>query len=179
MVYVCTVVAGLRHTGRIYPRSSQKRGWLNLGEVYSTAALSSLVPIVPAPSPHWNNFTAQSLVCTCSMSKTVWLQIYIGGFVSYKSASILDRKNPGMNKVQYFQKKLGRRNSAKNSFAVHTLYRKSNLCIPRKGIARPQSQLLHSCVCEQSSVYISRMVHIFGCSRIERPIQEIYKSLTV
>jgi hypothetical protein len=31
---------------------------------------------------------------------------------------------------------------------VNTLYRKSSLCIPRKEIARPQSQFLHSCVCE-------------------------------
>ncbi len=29
------------------------------------------------------------------------------------------------------------------------LYRKSNLCIPRKGIVLPQSQFLHSCVCER------------------------------
>jgi hypothetical protein len=28
------------------------------------------------------------------------------------------------------------------------LYRKSNLCIPGKRIAWPQSQFLHSCVCE-------------------------------
>jgi hypothetical protein len=30
-----------------------------------------------------------------------------------------------------------------------TLHRKSHLCIPRKEIARLQSQFLHSCVCEQ------------------------------
>jgi hypothetical protein len=30
-----------------------------------------------------------------------------------------------------------------------TLLRKSHLCIPRKGIARPQSQFPHSCVCER------------------------------
>ncbi len=28
-------------------------------------------------------------------------------------------------------------------------FQKRNLCIPRKGIARPQSQFLHSCVCER------------------------------
>ena len=31
----------------------------------------------------------------------------------------------------------------------HTLQRKSHLCVPRKGIARPQSQFTHSCVCER------------------------------
>jgi len=30
-----------------------------------------------------------------------------------------------------------------------TLYRKSNLCLPGKGIALPQSQFLHTCVCER------------------------------
>ncbi len=29
-----------------------------------------------------------------------------------------------------------------------------DLCIPRKGIAQPQSQFPHSCVCEQSTVFI-------------------------
>ncbi len=32
---------------------------------------------------------------------------------------------------------------------TNTLCRKSNLCIPRKGIAWPHSQFLHSCVCER------------------------------
>jgi hypothetical protein len=30
------------------------------------------------------------------------------------------------------------------------LQRKSHLCIPRKGIARPQSQFPHACVCERN-----------------------------
>ncbi len=32
---------------------------------------------------------------------------------------------------------------------VHTLQRKSHLCIPSLGIARPQPQFPHSCVCER------------------------------
>jgi hypothetical protein len=32
---------------------------------------------------------------------------------------------------------------------AHALYRKSNLCIPGKGLALPKSQILHSCVCER------------------------------
>ncbi len=32
---------------------------------------------------------------------------------------------------------------------THALQRKSHLCILRKGIARPQSHLPHSCVCER------------------------------
>jgi hypothetical protein len=31
----------------------------------------------------------------------------------------------------------------------YTLQRKSHLCIPRKGLARPPSQFPHSCVCER------------------------------
>jgi hypothetical protein len=37
----------------------------------------------------------------------------------------------------------------------HTLQRKSHLCIPSLGIARPQSQFPHSCVCEH--LYIPRI----------------------
>jgi hypothetical protein len=32
---------------------------------------------------------------------------------------------------------------------VHTLQQESHLCIPRKGIAGPQSQFPHSCVCQR------------------------------
>jgi hypothetical protein len=32
---------------------------------------------------------------------------------------------------------------------MSTLQRKSHLCVPGKGIARPQSQFLNSCVCER------------------------------
>jgi hypothetical protein len=40
----------------------------------------------------------------------------------------------------------------------------------KKGIARAQSQFLHPCV--------SGLVHIFGCSKIDRAILEINTSLT-
>jgi len=36
-----------------------------------------------------------------------------------------------------------------NSSTLHTLQRKSHLFIPKKGIARPQSQFPHSCICER------------------------------
>jgi hypothetical protein len=52
------------------------------------------------------------------------------------------------------------------NFSPCTLQRKSHLCIPRKGIARPPSQFPHSCA------------HIFSGRRIGRPIMGIYKSLT-
>ncbi len=48
------------------------------------------------------------------------------------------------------------------------LQRKSQWCIPRKGIARPQSQFPHSCVC--GWFIFPGSIHIFSCSRI-------YKSL--
>ncbi len=58
-----------------------------------------------------------------------------------------------------------------------TLQRKSHLCIPRKEIARPQSQFrMHVSV---SDLCIPRIgPNIFLCSRIGRPIVGIYKSLT-
>jgi hypothetical protein len=36
-----------------------------------------------------------------------------------------------------------------NNTRKYTLQRKSPLCIPFLGIARPQPQFQHSCVCEQ------------------------------
>ncbi len=41
-----------------------------------------------------------------------------------------------------------------------TLQQKSHLYIPRKGIARPQSQFLHTCVCERF-IYSRIGPHIF------------------
>jgi hypothetical protein len=58
----------------------------------------------------------------------------------------------------------------------HALQTNLNLCIHRKGIALPQSQFPHSCVC-----LFPGSVHIFSCSRIGRPIRGIlyiYKSVT-
>jgi hypothetical protein len=46
------------------------------------------------------------------------------------------------------------------------LRRNLDLCIPRKGIARPQSLFPHSCVCERS--IFPRSVHLSSCSRIGR-----------
>jgi hypothetical protein len=44
---------------------------------------------------------------------------------------------------------------------LYTLQRKSNLCISSTGIAWPQSQFPHSCVCERF-IYITRIsLHIF------------------
>ncbi len=50
------------------------------------------------------------------------------------------------------------------------------LCVLNAGIA-PQSQFSHSCVCKRF-IYSQNSVHIFGCSKIDRPLLDIYKSLT-
>ncbi len=58
-----------------------------------------------------------------------------------------------------------------------TLYNtKIPLCIPFLGIARPQSQFPHSCVCEH--LYNPRIGQHIYCSRIGISIVGIYKSLT-
>jgi hypothetical protein len=47
----------------------------------------------------------------------------------------------------------------------HTLYRKSDLCIPRNETARPRFQFLHSCICERfihsrdRSAYLAAQFH--------------------
>ncbi len=46
--------------------------------------------------------------------------------------------------------------------ASFPLQRKSHLCIPRKGIARPQSQFPHSCICERFIHILPGSVHIFS-----------------
>ncbi len=43
----------------------------------------------------------------------------------------------------------------------HTLQRKSHLCIPRKGIARPQFQFPHSCVRERDLYFPRIGPHIY------------------
>ncbi len=57
------------------------------------------------------------------------------------------------------------------------LQRTFHWCIPYVGIARPQSQFLHSRVLWARNIF-PRSVHIFPASRIDRSIVEIYKSLT-
>jgi hypothetical protein len=64
-----------------------------------------------------------------------------------------------------------------NSILHTALQRKSHLLIPFLGIARHQSQFPHSCVCERF-IYSQDRSKYFGCSKIDRLIVEIYKSLT-
>ncbi len=52
-----------------------------------------------------------------------------------------------------------------------------HLCIPRKGIARPQSQFPHSCVCEQW-VYSQDRSTYFPVANWQTDCGNIHKSLT-
>ncbi len=58
-----------------------------------------------------------------------------------------------------------------------TQYWKFETNIPRKGIARPQSQFPHLCVCERF-IYSQDIARLFSCRKICGPILGIYKSLT-
>ncbi len=60
-------------------------------------------------------------------------------------------------------------------YLCSTLQRNFDLCIPRKGTVRPQSQYQHSCVWERFIYSLDRSTY-FSCSRICRPIVGIYKS---
>jgi hypothetical protein len=42
-----------------------------------------------------------------------------------------------------------RKSSVKAAGFESTLYRNSDICIPRNETARPHSHFLHSCICEQ------------------------------
>jgi hypothetical protein len=54
-----------------------------------------------------------------------------------------------------------------------------NLCVPRGGIARPQSQCPHSTLMYLWAIYIfPRFVCLFCCRKINGPILGIYKLLT-
>ncbi len=65
-----------------------------------------------------------------------------------------------------------------SEYKCFTLQWKCNLCIPFLGIARPQSQFPHSCVCERFIYIIHSIGPHTSCSRIGRSIVGIYKSLT-
>ncbi len=56
-----------------------------------------------------------------------------------------------------------------------TLYRKSDVCIPRNETAWHCSQFLHSCIYERFIIFPGS-VCLFGCSKISRPTMGIYKS---
>jgi hypothetical protein len=63
-----------------------------------------------------------------------------------------------------------------NGDFISTLQRKCQVCIPFLGMARPQSQFSHACVCERF-IYIPRIGPHISCSRTARSIVGIYKSL--
>jgi hypothetical protein len=74
-------------------------------------------------------------------------------------------KNPGGSKVNYTYPFYL---STPCTFRRATLQRKSHLCIPFLGIARPQSQFPHSCVCERFIYIYPGLVQLCGCSKIDR-----------
>ncbi len=57
-----------------------------------------------------------------------------------------------------------------------TLQRKSHLCIPRKGSARPQSPI-YTFICLWAIYIFPGSVHIFSCGRIGREIVGITKKI--
>jgi hypothetical protein len=59
-----------------------------------------------------------------------------------------------------------------------SLQRKSHLCIPRKGIARPQSQFPHSCVCERFISSQDRSTYFPGAEQADQSWEYINRSET-
>ncbi len=74
--------------------------------------------------------------------------------------------SPGGETVQPYS--ILKTDTGLSTHAGSTLQGKSHLCIPFLGIARPQSQLPHSCVCERFIYSLPGSVHIFPCSKIGR-----------
>ncbi len=108
-------------------------------------------------------FSAVSLFCT---------KVFVPFFWSIN----LETFPPPPHALSFLQQSLYHRNISSLK-TIYALQRNFELCIPRKGIARPESQFPHSCVCERS-IYFPRLVHLFSCCRIGRPIMGIHKSLT-
>jgi hypothetical protein len=61
---------------------------------------------------------------------------------------------------------------------THTLYRKTDLCIPRNQTMRPRSQFLHSCIHERFIYYQDRSAYLAPeKNRRTDPKNTVYKSL--
>ena len=63
-----------------------------------------------------------------------------------------------------------------NIILYHALQRNFDLCIPRKGIARPQSQFPHLCVCERSIYYHVRTIYFPAAVLADRSGEYINRS---
>jgi hypothetical protein len=59
-----------------------------------------------------------------------------------------------------------------------TLYRKSDLCIPRNETARPHSQFLHLCIFERFLISHDRSAYLAATKYVGTQILGIYKLLT-
>jgi hypothetical protein len=62
--------------------------------------------------------------------------------------------------------------------SFYTLQRKSHLCIPRKGIARPQSKYPHSCVCERFIYSQGRSTYFPAAEQADHSCEYIIHSQT-
>ncbi len=58
---------------------------------------------------------------------------------------------------------------------ITTLYRKSDLCIPRNETARPRFQFLHSCVCEQFIYSQVQSAYLAAAKQADRSWEYIHE----
>ncbi len=131
-----------------------------------------------APNVHCTVIQYANLIPKSEMTLSICLR-WAGKWTRYSSPM---KPRPSITTLQFtYLKELCRKKEKytnESDTNRHALQQKSHLCFPFLGIAQHQYQFRHICVSERFIYSLDRSTYVFPCSRIGRPILEIYKSVT-